>query len=173
MELCDCGRGEGAHPVSVPDLTIALAGARLLRSRRVDSDPGPTSIPSSLSAAGRARRGERFGVEVWRRAGGDCRLLFDHLEFTPMGHPCDGLRLRFGSYFRSGPLYARAPRLAAWRRHRREERAGAGMDAGRPEPRMAVAHGPVAAEGPDLLSHAWDLLRRALVGKPAPRPGKS
>jgi urease accessory protein len=160
----------------LPDQTIPFAGSRFHRTTRVDLDSASTLILTDLLAAGRVARGERFGfdrlfVEVEIRVDGEPRAI-DRLELAPSeGDPSHlGMWNGYGYY---GSLYAYSSRLeaplAADLADLIERRENVYGGAGQPSTHLAIARvlAPTAEEVRDLLFDAWDLLRRALVGKPA------
>jgi urease accessory protein len=169
---------DGAALEYLPDQTIPFAGSRLHRSTVVDLDPGATLILGDFLAAGRVARGERFGfdrlaTDLVVRVGGEPRLV-DRLHLVPSEIRPDRAGL-WGGHPYFATLCAYSPRvtpalagaLAEVVTTRDRVHAGAGQ----PEPGFLVARalGPTTDELRQLLFEAWDVLRRALLGKPARR----
>jgi urease accessory protein len=161
---------------SMPDQTIPFGGSRFYRTTRVDLDPASTLILTDVLAAGRVARGERFAferlfVEVDVRVGTQ-RVMLDRLNLAPENGAPDQLGLWNGhAYY--GTLYAYSPRLDAAVAdalaeivERREDVYGS---TGRPAPGCMVARvlAPTTWQARETIFAAWDLLRRALLGKPA------
>jgi urease accessory protein len=160
----------------VPDQTIPFAGSRFYRATRVDLDPASTLILTDLLAAGRVARGERFAferlfVEVDVRIAGE-RLLLDRLNLAPADGAPDRLGL-WNDHAYYGTLYACSPRLdealagvLAEMFERRDDVYGS---AGQPAPGCAIVRvlARTTWQAREALFEAWDLLRRALLDKPA------
>ncbi len=168
----------GAALEYLPDQTIPFAGSRFHRRTVVDLDPEATLILADFLAAGRVARGERFGfdrlvTELVVRVAGETRLV-DRLQLVPGEHPLDRLGL-WGGHPYFAALYAYSPRatpaLAAALAEVMTSRDGVYAGAGQPEPAFLVARmlGPTTEDLRQLLFEAWDVLRRALLGKPARR----
>jgi len=160
----------------LPDQTIPFAGSRFYRRTYAELEAGSTLILTDLLAAGRVARKERFGfdelfVEVEIRVEGEARVV-DRLKLTPAEGRLDrpGLWDGYGYY---ASLYAYSPRLdpalAAALAELIEGQGDVYGGAGQPAPGVAVARilGPTTWRAREVLFEAWNLLRRALVGKPA------
>ena len=164
----------------VPDQTIPFAGARLHRRTLIEADPDATWIVTDALAAGRIARGERFAfdhlvVDVDMRVGET--WLLDRCRLSPSEDRLDRAGVWQGySYY--GSLYAYAPRLdrplADTVADLIERRAGVYGGAGQPRPGFLVARilADAAWRLQDVLFDAWNVLRGALVGKPARHPRK-
>jgi len=165
----------------MPDQTIPFAGSRFYRTTRVDLDPASTLILTDVLAAGRVARGERFAferlfVEVDVRVGAQ-RVMLDRLNLAPADGAADRLGL-WNHYAYYGTLYAYSRRLdaavvdaLAEIVERRQDVYGS---AGRPASGCAVvrvlARTTWAAR--ETIFESWNLLRRALLDKPAREPRK-
>ena len=160
----------------VPDQTIPFAGSRFYRSTRVEVDPASTLILTDLLAAGRVARAERFGfeqlfLEAEIRVAGEQRLV-DRLGLSPREGALDRLGLWDG-YVYYGSLFAYSPRvepdLVSQLAELIERREGVYGGAGQPGANLAVARilGHTTWEVREALFGTWDLLRQALLGKPA------
>jgi urease accessory protein len=170
--------GDGAVLEYLPDQTIPFAGSRLHRRTVVDLEPEATLILSEFLAAGRVARGERFSFdrlvsELEVRVGGEPRLV-DRLQLAPAESPLARLGL-WGGHPYFAALYVYSPRatpaLATALADLLTSRAGVYAGAGRPAPGILVARmlGQTTEDLRQLLFEAWDVLRRALLGKSARR----
>jgi urease accessory protein len=160
----------------LPDQTIPFAGSRLHRRTRIHADADATFIVTEMLAAGRVARGERFAFEhlviELQACVGDDRRIVDRLHLSP-GEDRPHRPGLWHGYAHYGALYAYSrllgEELVEGLAEVIESHDGVYGSAGQPERGFAVAR--ILADTTwrlhEVLFDAWDLLRRALIGKPA------
>ncbi|WP_327065576.1 urease accessory protein UreD [Kitasatospora sp. NBC_01250] len=178
--------GEGAYVEYLPEPVIPFRESRFYQRTVISADPSATVLAWETVLAGRLAHGERNAYRVfaadleWRRPDG--RLLaLDTVRLTPAAGP-DGVEgpAVLGGHDLVATLYAVTPLAPAAEVAEVLHRAlaGSGLLYGvsvLPEEAGAWVR-LLGGDSPTVgaaLHHAWDAVRRLLIGVPAPAVRKS